>query len=276
MAQGKSIKDKVSEVINEYVRYNGTNHIMTEDEIRELVAKKYDINKGSFQLTDYCYNLYNDGLRSNFELVYRMFQQIETKVYRILGSDYPYTGEVYHTSQDKDTRVEGVWIKGKFYKNSEEEVKTISKYLENAEHNADMTDNEIDNIGLEGKEKEQIVKVRINQGMFRELLTRRYKHCCLCGVSNQNLLIASHIKPWSEASAKEKLDINNGLLLCPNHDKLFDNDYISFDDNGNILISEDLESNDRVFMNINENMSILMYEENRKYMEYHRDFVFRK
>ena len=52
------------------------------------------------------------------------------------------------------------------------------------------------------------------------------------------LLVASHIKPWSISDANEKLDIHNGLLMCPNHDKLFDRGYISFDDTGRILISE--------------------------------------
>lgn len=89
-------------------------------------------------------------------------------------------------------------------------------------------------------------------------------------------MIASHIKPWAVSEAKEKLDINNGLLLCPNHDKLFDGGYISFDDNGSILISEKLENNDRVFMNVTEKMSVTLYEESKNYMEYHREYVFQK
>lgn len=51
-----------------------------------------------------------------------------------------------------------------------------------------------------------------------------------CGVSDEHFLIDSHIKPWSQSNNQEWLDVNNGLLLCPNHDALFDKGiiYISF------------------------------------------------
>lgn len=86
--------------------------------------------------------------------------------------------------------------------------------------------------------------------------------------ANISLLIASHIKPWADSNAKEKLDVNNGLILCPNHDKLFDN--------GKIIISDELDKNDRIFMNVNNNMSIDLYEESKEYMDYHRNNVYSK
>uniref|UniRef100_UPI003FF015C7 HNH endonuclease n=1 Tax=[Lactobacillus] rogosae TaxID=706562 RepID=UPI003FF015C7 len=127
---------------------------------------------------------------------------------------------------------------------------------------------------LEGKEKEAVVKVRINQDKFREKLINKYKKCCLCNVNMNELLVASHIKPWSISDANEKLDIHNGLLMCPNHDKLFDRGYISFDDTGRILISEKLDDNNRMYMNITPTMKIDITEENIKYIKYHRKNVF--
>lgn len=59
-------------------------------------------------------------------------------------------------------------------------------------------------------EREVIVKARINQDKYREDLLKKYGKCCLCGVQNQELLIASHLKPWSKSDKKEKLDIENG------------------------------------------------------------------
>ena len=88
------------------------------------------------------------------------------------------------------------------------------------------------------------------------------------------LLVASHIKPWSISDANEKLDIHNGLLMCPNHDKLFDRGYISFDDTGRILISEKLDDNNRMYMNITPTMKIDITAENIKYIKYHRKNVF--
>ena len=134
---------------------------------------------------------------------------------------------------------------------------------------------ELEKEGLSGEYNEAITKVRINQGEFRERLIRRYNKCVLCGVSNVQLLTASHIKPWALSEAQERLDVNNGFLMCPNHDRLFDRGFISFDDDGRILISEELQKNDRIFMNVNENMKVELTTDNRKYLNYHRMHIFK-
>lgn len=126
---------------------------------------------------------------------------------------------------------------------------------------------------LEGKEREAVVKVRVNQGAFRQRLLERYGKCCLCGVSNQDLLIASHIKPWNVSSPSEKTDVNNGFLMCPNHDALFDHGFISFNNSGKIIVSDKLSLSDRIFTNINESMQIKLTEKNKEYLEYHRKMV---
>lgn len=133
---------------------------------------------------------------------------------------------------------------------------------------------EISQIDVVGKERETLIKVRVNQGVFRERLLERYRKCCLCGVSASEFLVASHIKPWCDCENEERLDINNGLLLCPNHDKLFDRGYISFDDDGQIIISTELSQTDSIFMNVNNDMHINMTEDNKKYMNYHRLNIF--
>ena len=137
-------------------------------------------------------------------------------------------------------------------------------------------DNIIDKTMLKGKEKEVIIKTRVNQSVYREMLLKKYKKCCLCGVSNFRLLIASHIKPWSQSKSEEKLDVYNGLLLCPNHDKVFDSGLITFNDQGNIIISNELNANDRAFLNIRDDIRIELSENCMKYMKYHRNNVFQK
>lgn len=129
---------------------------------------------------------------------------------------------------------------------------------------------------LEGKEKDVIIKARVNQSEFRQQLLERYQKCCLCSVTNKSLLIASHIKPWSESKAKEKLDVENGFLLCPNHDKLFDAGLISFYENGKIMISKHLNYGDIIALGINENIIIPLTEANKKYLSYHREYIFKK
>ena len=129
---------------------------------------------------------------------------------------------------------------------------------------------------LEGKEKDVIIKARVNQSEFRQQLLERYQKCCLCSITDKALLIASHIKPWCESEASEKLDVENGFLLCPNHDKLFDSGLISFADNGKTMISKHLKYDDISALNINENILIPLTEANKKYLTYHREHIFKK
>ena len=139
---------------------------------------------------------------------------------------------------------------------------------------AQKIEEEINSLNVEGVSKKAIINARVNQGIFRDLLLERYNKCCLCGVENHTLLIASHIKPWVESEPKEKLHVDNGFLMCPNHDKLFDKGYITFDDDGKIIISERLTENDRVFLNVNSGMRIELTESNKKYLKFHRENVF--
>ena len=129
---------------------------------------------------------------------------------------------------------------------------------------------EINETELDGETKEALVKIRVNQGVFRKRLLKKYDRCCLCRVESKDLLIASHIKPWAASGASEKLDTDNGFLLCPNHDALFDAGYISFDDDGKIIISDELSQVDRTFMNVTADMKIQLSEGNKKYLGYHR------
>lgn len=126
-------------------------------------------------------------------------------------------------------------------------------------------------IVLDKTEKESVVKSRIGQSIFKKALLAVEKKCRLCGVSNERLLVASHIKPWSQSNHKERLDVNNGLLLCPNHDALFDKGFISFNGDGTILISDSLDEVTKVFLNINGTMKISMNDSQRQYMKWHRE-----
>lgn len=139
---------------------------------------------------------------------------------------------------------------------------------------AQKIEEEISLLNIEGVSKKAIINARVNQGIFRDYLLKRYNRCCLCGVESHTLLIASHIKPWAESEPKEKLDVDNGFLMCPNHDRLFDKGYITFDDDGKIIISDRLTENDRVFFNVNSRMRIELTKRNKKYLRFHREKVF--
>ena len=139
------------------------------------------------------------------------------------------------------------------------------------------TENQIDDSYVEGKEKVVIARERVNQDLFRTKLDLKYNNkCCLCGVSIREILRASHIKPWSVSKPGEKVDIENGLLLCANHDQLFDSGFISFRDNGDIMVSDELDMHTRILTNVRSEMRIQVSEKMKEYLAYHRENVFRR
>ncbi len=96
---------------------------------------------------------------------------------------------------------------------------------------------------FEGQDVDAIAKRRVGQGIFRTLLLERFDGaCCMTGLKNVRLLIASHIVPWSKSTPTQKLAPDNGLLLSVSMDALFDKGLISFSDDGSILMGDDLDS----------------------------------
>lgn len=92
-------------------------------------------------------------------------------------------------------------------------------------------------------EKSQLILARRGQGLFRRRLEYIESGCRLTGVSDRAHLRASHIKSWRDSTNRERLDGNNGLLLAPHVDHLFDRGFISFEDNGKLLVSPHLGMN---------------------------------
>ncbi|MBZ9623651.1 HNH endonuclease [Clostridium sp. FP2] len=128
------------------------------------------------------------------------------------------------------------------------------------------------------KYKEALVKQRIGQGKWRDYIIKdNHCKCALCEISMKELLIASHIKEYSkcEKNTMEHLDIKNGLLLCANHDKLFDKHLISFNIDGTIIISDKVSKSDYKILEINIFTKIQNKFFDEKYMLYHRN-IFKK
>lgn len=100
----------------------------------------------------------------------------------------------------------------------------------------------LDDLPKEGKEKERLVKVRVNQSIFRTLILATYNNkCCITGIDNTDLLIASHIVPWSK-DEKNRLNPMNGLCLNALHDRAFDKGLITISaDDYSIKVSSKLK-----------------------------------
>lgn len=128
------------------------------------------------------------------------------------------------------------------------------------------------------KKKEQLVQARIGQGEYRKKLLEEKSECLICRVNDERLLIASHIKPWSVSNEVEKIDHFNGLALTPTYDKMFDQGFISFNDDGTIIISPYISPLNIKKLNLiaNKKYEIPNIEHRKIYLNYHRDNILKK
>jgi hypothetical protein len=124
--------------------------------------------------------------------------------------------------------------------------------------------------------RQQIVLARRGQGEFKRRVMEIERACRITGVTRIEHLRASHCKPWRDATNKERLDGENGLLLTPNADHLFDRGFIGFDDNGDVLISPvaHRDSLARLGLDPGHALNVGRFSEGqRRYLEFHREFV---
>lgn len=119
-------------------------------------------------------------------------------------------------------------------------------------------------------ERTGLVTSRVGQGYFRNQLFEKFNsRCAVTGSSLQEVLIASHIVPWSESTETQRLDVNNGLLLSPLYDALFDKHLISFSETGRLLVGQRVKDCARE-LNIAVDASIDIDPEMEVYLKRHR------
>lgn len=105
---------------------------------------------------------------------------------------------------------------------------------------------------------------------MRNVLIEHYKKCVVCDIDIPELLIASHIKPWSVCSNEERLDPANALLLCPLHDKLFEKGYFTINSDYKLIISSSIPDNIIEKLGLkNLKTSFTLMKNTKNYLEYH-------
>jgi hypothetical protein len=90
---------------------------------------------------------------------------------------------------------------------------------------------------IQETDKEAIIRARHGQGVFKQRVMQIEAKCRITGVENAIHLVASHCKPWRDSSNEERLNGENGLLLTPSIDHLFDRGFIGFEDSGQLIVS---------------------------------------
>lgn len=126
-----------------------------------------------------------------------------------------------------------------------------------------------------GRDESAMGKRRVGQDPFRDALLEHWAGCAVTGLKTTELLRASHIKPWKDASPTEKTDPYNGLLLAPHLDAAFDAGLITFHDNGSIAISPNLSSEDAKVLGIHSGLRLRnVAPQHAPYLQFHRQEVF--
>lgn len=118
----------------------------------------------------------------------------------------------------------------------------------------------------------------------QHLLNHWDGRCSLTGLDNESLLVASHVQPWSKSEISDQTNRDNGLVLLSPIDKLFDRGFLSFSDDGAVLLHHET-SHDRHLLD--EELAAFglarkflgklqksLNDEQKKFMQYHRENVF--
>jgi hypothetical protein len=122
-------------------------------------------------------------------------------------------------------------------------------------------------------ERRGLVTSRVGQGAYRKSVIHRWEYqCAVTEFDDTRILIASHIVPWKDATDEQRLDVDNGILLSPTYDALFDKHLISFENNGKIIMSEEIEPTayEKIGVTGKEKIRDLTFG-NKQYLDQHRN-----
>jgi hypothetical protein len=125
-------------------------------------------------------------------------------------------------------------------------------------------------------DRESLIIARRGQGLFKQRVMRIESSCRITKVENPAHLRASHCKPWRDSTNQERLDGENGLLLTPSIDHLFDRGFISFEDNGRLIISPVAHTSSLQKMGVmtDKPVNVGVFSEGQKrFLDYHRNSV---
>jgi len=137
---------------------------------------------------------------------------------------------------------------------------------------------------LKGEYKLREIKTRVNQNVFRQIVIANYGgKCAITGIDIPDLLLASHIIPWSK-NENERLNPENGICLSPLYDRAYDKGYIGINEKYEILLSADLKRKNKedyhskYFALLNGTKIIMpqKYFPNKSFLKYHLDEIFRR
>ena len=152
----------------------------------------------------------------------------------------------------------------------------FADYFWETEHPSEIQKQDDEINLLWDEEKIQMSKARIWQWEYRKKLYDLCPFCPITLISDERLLIASHIKPWAKCNNFEKTDPLNWFMLSPMFDRLFDRWFITFTDDKKIKLSPFLSNMtySKIWISDNKTFSLLPVEWRESYLKYHRENIF--
>lgn len=181
-------------------------------------------------------------------------------------------------------QVEPIWIE--FINNKEDllfESERILANLEKQTIESKFAEILSGTENLKGETKVREVKTRVNQNVFRQIVLANYnRKCAISGIDLPDLLVASHIIPWSQNEV-ERLNPENGICLSALYDRAYDKGLIGITENYQIILSSELKTKEKKEYypsNFGSLCGIALqlpqkYLPKKEFLQFHLDTVFR-
>ena len=168
-----------------------------------------------------------------------------------------------------------------FIKFEDEETKKKYIYMRPILFNDLKVKEEVEEILINSEDSEEVQKNkkvrREKQGQYRAALLENMPFCPFTMVADARLLVACHIKPFSDYDTdEERYDPKNGITMTPTYHTLFDLGFISFEDDGTLLVSPFLSNITKKRLFLKEGGRVRLQTGSGKYLAYHRENIFCK
>jgi len=203
-----------------------------------------------------------------------LFEYVQTGTVRFVSELEFYDVDFFETSdRNGDLRI-GI----KFFFNPIGARPIIRPEQMQLEFAADLNRDKYDIILPNSTEREGLVTSRVGQGAYRKGIIHRWNYqCAVTEFKDPKILIASHIVPWKDSTDQERLDVDNGILLSPTYDALFDRHLISFENSGEIILSDQISWEDFKKIGVTGKEVIpFLSQGNKNYLEKHSENLFNK
>jgi len=213
-----------------------------------------------------------------------LFVRIHSKI-KNRTNEFIYCGKLTYDSHDSNTsNPVHIIFQNEDYDDNTDNDKLIDIYLWSPTKYGKKTTTSISKKGIVSNRRKRnyikpnktervgLVTSRVGQGYYRQQILDKWNGTCpVTGCKIKTILISSHIIPWSQSNDEEKLDVENGILLSPNVDSLFDKHLISFTDTGQLIKSSKVSREDLISLGIDENIQIPISVGMKKYLKKHRE-----